>query len=226
MPPISSSVPEDKTSTFPTSSRAKPIKSKTNQEARQELGVRDRGLAIPSGVARDPSLRRRASYIPLVLLLCTADLSIGGASPDTSPAPFHKCSLLAGIRKSSSHPRRPTFPRSSGTTLELDAGELSRRCSETIGSSIEEENRNQLGLLKRTMNSKTLSCILFLAMGITANGKELYLRIKAKGKKIKVDITVSVQNGPKLDLLGILSARNRTCNAQKFINPQSKKFKV
>ncbi|KZV47701.1 lysine-specific demethylase 5A-like [Dorcoceras hygrometricum] len=53
------------------------------------------------------------TYIALILLSHTADLSIGGASPDTSSAPFDECSLVAGIR---THPpipdaRRPRGPR-------------------------------------------------------------------------------------------------------------------
>ncbi|KZV18438.1 mechanosensitive ion channel protein 10 [Dorcoceras hygrometricum] len=53
------------------------------------------------------------AYIPLILLSCTADLSIGGASPDMSPAPFDKCSLVAGIRAHSPIPdaRRSRGPR-------------------------------------------------------------------------------------------------------------------
>ncbi|KZV30403.1 hypothetical protein F511_20679 [Dorcoceras hygrometricum] len=53
------------------------------------------------------------AYIPLILLSCTTDLSIGGASPDTSPAPFDKCSLVAGIRTHSPIPdaRRSRGPR-------------------------------------------------------------------------------------------------------------------
>ncbi|KZV16074.1 hypothetical protein F511_25906 [Dorcoceras hygrometricum] len=66
--------------------------------------------------------RLSLAYIALVLLSYTADLSIGGASPDTSPTPFDKCSLVVGIRTCSpiSDVRRPRGPRrSSSSSAEL-----------------------------------------------------------------------------------------------------------
>ncbi|KZV28465.1 hypothetical protein F511_03268 [Dorcoceras hygrometricum] len=47
-----------------------------------------------------------------------ADLSIGGVSPDTSPAPSDECSLVAGINTYSPVPddRRARGPRRGGSS--------------------------------------------------------------------------------------------------------------
>ncbi|KZV23005.1 hypothetical protein F511_16756 [Dorcoceras hygrometricum] len=71
---------------------------------------KEKSSAPPPPPAREILLH--TIYI-LVLLSYTADLSIGGASSDTSPAPFDKCSLLAGIPTCSPIPdaRRSRGPR-------------------------------------------------------------------------------------------------------------------
>ncbi|KZV20600.1 hypothetical protein F511_21873 [Dorcoceras hygrometricum] len=84
------------------------IGGESNQATRieLELGIFNRGLATRSGIARAPSLWRKAynlrrqpnSYLLSFALARTADLSIGGASPDTLPAPSDERSLVAGIR--------------------------------------------------------------------------------------------------------------------------------